>query len=330
MDIIAEKENTELKEQITKSEVLKELEPKIEEFIEKHKNNQKLWFSNDFLPADEKNDEDIERSILKLRDRARGIHDSVRVGIALNLLTEEGLPHFHRLIALYLDDNSTLKRWNYLWTAEEDRHGCVLRDYVRESRLFNYRELEKLQFDYMNAGFDPLWNRDPYKVFVYTSLQEKATQVSHRNLGNSVGEDEPLIMNILNSIAVDEAKHYNFYRNVFKAILEIDPNRGLLSAAAIMPSIDMPGIGMPNFKDMAEVAYKTDIYGPWDYKEIVESLIEFWDIENITGLNQEGEKARDKILQIPKRLKKVAEFIDHRRLRKEFSFNFLYNRNFSL
>jgi len=36
-----------------------------------------------------------------------------------------------------------------------------------------------------------------------------------------------------------------------------------------MPAIDMPGISMPNFRDMADVIRRVGIYGPNDYKKIV-------------------------------------------------------------
>jgi acyl-[acyl-carrier-protein] desaturase len=291
-----------------------------------HISKRRLWFSSDYLPADEKMNDDQETVVKKLRERVRGINDSVRVAVAVNLLTEEGLPHFHRIIAKHLGDESFWSKWNNMWTAEEDRHGGVLRDYARDSRLFSFREIEMMQFHYQESGFNPDWDRDPYKVFVYTTLQERATQISHKNTGAFAGADEPLLDGILSSIAADEAKHYTFYRNVFKAILEIDPARALQSAAAIMPAIDMPGFSMPNFRDMADVVRRVGIYGPWDYKKIVEEAIKFWNIEMITGLNDMAAKAQDKILSIPKRLEKVAQYIEQRTTQKTFSFDFIYNR----
>ena len=105
----------------------------------------------------------------KLKERAKGIKDQVRVALAINLLTEEGLPHFHTLITKYLGDNSFWVKWTNMWTAEEDRHGNVIRDYVRDSHIFNFREIELMQFHYVESGFNPDWDMDPYKVFVYTT-----------------------------------------------------------------------------------------------------------------------------------------------------------------
>lgn len=314
------------KETESKAEVLSSIEEKVKVWMESHVSKRKLWFSSDFLPADEKNDDNHENIILNLRERVRGITDSARVAIGLNLITEEGLPHFHRIIAKYLGDDSFWSKWNNMWTAEEDRHGGVLRDYARDSRLFNFSRLEQMQYVYQERGFNPDWDKDPYKVFVYTTLQERATQFSHKNTGNYIGEDEPLINGILSNIAADEAKHYTFYRNVFKSILEIDPNRALQSAASILPAIDMPGISMPNFREMADVIRRAKIYGPRDYKKIVEEAISFWKIETLEGLNELGRKAQDKIMEIPNRLQKVAEYIEKRTEKKSFSFDLIYDR----
>lgn len=326
MEVIISKIDTDKNDLSSKVEVLNHLEQKVKEWMNDHISKRRLWFSSDYLPADEKMNDDQESVIKKLRERVRGMKDSVRVAVATNLLTEEGLPHFHRIIAKHLGDDNFWSKWNNMWTAEEDRHGGVLRDYARDSRLFSFREVELMQFHYQESGFNPDWDRDPYKVFVYTTLQERATQISHKNTGTSAGADEPLLEGILNSIAADEAKHFTFYRNVFKAILEIDPTHALQSAAAIMPAIDMPGLSMPNFREMADVIRRVGIYGPWDYKKIVEEVIKFWNIEMITGLNEVAAKAQEKILSIPKRLEKVAEYIEQRTTQKTFSFDFIYNR----
>lgn len=326
MEIVIPVENTEIKETKSKTEVLKHLELKVKEWIETHISKRNLWFSSDYLPADEKMDDDKESNLKKLRERVKGIKDSVRVASALNLLTEEGLPHFHRLIAQYLGDKSFWSKWNNMWTAEEDRHGGVLRDYARDGRLFSFKEIEMMQYHYIESGFNPDWDKDPYRVFVYTTLQERATQVSHKNTGKLVGDDEPMLNGILSSIAADEAKHYTFYRNVFKEIIKIDPDRALQSAATVMPAIDMPGSSMPNFREMADVVRRVGIYGPRDYKKIVEEAIKFWEIELLSGLSDLAQKAQEKILSIPQRLEKVAEYIERKTDSKTFSFDFIYNR----
>ena len=94
---------TELAREIaSKIEVLKDLEEPVRELMEAHERKRDLWFPSDILgPQPESSPDEFTR---KLRDQASGIPDPIRAALALNLLTEEGLPHFHRLLAVYLGD----------------------------------------------------------------------------------------------------------------------------------------------------------------------------------------------------------------------------------
>lgn len=315
-------------ETLAKVEVLADLEPVVHDLMVTHEAKRVLWFPSEILaPAP---DTDPERHVRELRARATGISLPARVALALNLLTEEGLPHFHRLLATYLGGDTFWSKWTNLWTAEEDRHGAILHDYSRDSAILENPVLERMQFEYLKAGFEPTWDSDPYRVFVYTTLQERATQVSHANTGKLAGGYEPLIGEVLANVAQEEARHYTFYRTVFKEVLARDPNRALASAAEIMPSIDMPGVTMPHFREMADVVRRAGIYGPRDYLRIVEAQIKFWAIETIDGLDEVGKRAQEKILGIPARLERVADALETRSKAKSFSFAVVFGREFSM
>nr|MBA3710601.1 acyl-ACP desaturase [Planctomycetota bacterium] len=265
-----------------------------------------------------------------LRKRAEGIPDSARAALALNLLTEEGLPHFHRLLAVYLGEDSHWSAWNNLWTAEEDRHGQILHDYTRDTRLFDQRKLEEMQFEYLRAGFNPTWDHDPYRVFVYTTVQERATQFSHAETGRRIGEYEPMLGKILDHVAREEARHFTFYRTVFAEILKRDPDQALHSASFILPAIDMPGLTIPGYKEFADVIRRSGIYGPRDYLKIVQEQIRYWRIDTVSGLNEMGRKAQEKILAIPDRLRRIADLMETRSRAKTFSFPVVFNREFAV
>ena len=315
-------------ETLAKVEVLADLEPVVHELMDAHEAKRPLWFPSELLaPAP---DTDPDHHLRALRARAAGISLPMRVALALNLLTEEGLPHFHRLLATYLGGDTFWSKWTNLWTAEEDRHGAVLHDYTRDSRLLDNPVLERMQFEYLKAGFEPSWDKDPYRVFVYTTLQERATQASHANTGRLVGEYEPTLGQVLKNVAAEEARHYTFYRTIFREVLERDPNRGLASAAEVMPSIDMPGVNMPNFREMADVIRRAGIYGPRDYLKIVEEQIRYWAIDTLTGLDEVGKRAQEQILGIPKRLERVANAMETRSLAKTFSFAVAHAREFQM
>ncbi|MBC8042820.1 MAG: acyl-ACP desaturase [Rhizobacter sp.] len=308
----------------TQLEVLNDLEPVVDELIAAHEEKRQLWFSSDFLPCSENTDD--ADFIRDLRKRAKQIPDQARVALALNLMTEEGLPHFHRLLAVAFGNDTFWSKWNFLWTAEEDRHGNVMRDYCRESRLFDFNALERQQFEYIRNGFTPAWGGDPYKTFAYTSAQERATQISHESTGKLIGETEPVISGILRRIAGEEARHFVFYMTVFKEILKRDTNRALQAASEVLPAIDMPGVSMTNFADYAEVLMRSGVYSADDYKLIVEQLISNWKVDAMTGLNDMGEKAQEKIMSIPKRLEKISHYIERRMTCKSFNFDVVFGR----
>lgn len=320
--------NSRYEELQARAEVLADLDAEVGELIEGHESRRTLWFPGELLAAAP--DTDPGAHARTLRARAEGISLPVRIALCLNTLTEEGLPHFHRIFAQHVAPDSNLMRWNNLWTAEEDRHGAVMRDYARDTGILDIPALERMQFEYMREGFEPGFEGDPYRVFVYTTLQERATQVSHSNTGRQAGETEPLVGKVLSSVATDEARHYAFYRAVFTGILARDPDRALVSAAAVMPAIDMPGIRMPHFREMAEVVRRAGIYGPREYIRIVEEQIRHWAIGSLTGLGEAGRRAQEKILAIPARLGRVADAVEARSRARTFSFEVAFAREFGM
>ena len=312
----------------SKIEVLHDLEEKVGELMEAHERKRELWFPSDLIGPGP--DECPDTHLATLRRQSAGIPDHARAALALNLLTEEGLPHFHRLLAVYLGDESFWRGWNNLWTAEEDRHGQVLHDYARDTHLLQQRKLEEMQFEYLRAGFHPQWDRDPYRVFAYTTVQERATQFSHSETGKIVAEYEPRLGAILSQVAKEEARHYTFYRTVFEEILKRDPDQALHSASFILPAIDMPGVTMPGFKELADVIRRSGIYGPRDYMRIVQEQIRYWKIESLDGLGELGRKAQEKILGIPARLKRIADHMETKSKGKTFRFEVVFNREFAM
>ncbi len=315
-------------ELLAKVEVLADLESVVHDLMVVHEAKRVLWFPSELLAAAP--DTDPDAHLRELRARADGISIPARVALALNLLTEEGLPHFHRLLSQYLGADNFWTKWTNLWTAEEDRHGAVLHDYMHDTRILDNPVLERMQFEYLRAGFEPAWDKDPYRVFVYTTLQERATQVSHSNTGKLAGKYEPTIGTVLSNVAKEEARHYTFYRTIFKEALARDPNNALASAAEVMPSIDMPGVNMPNFREMADVIRRAGIYGPRDYLSIVEEQIRFWAIDTLTGLDEMGKKAQEKILSIPRRLERVSDAMESRTKAKTFAFNVAFAHEFEM
>lgn len=63
------------------------------------------------------------------------------------------------------------------------------------------------------------------------------------------------------------------------------------------------------FEIFSDSAQRLGVYTSIDYVEIIRKLINLWDIDKISQLNEEGEKARDYIMNLPDRLDRIAQRI---------------------
>jgi acyl-[acyl-carrier-protein] desaturase len=315
------------RELLSKVEVLKDLESIVREMMATHERKRVLWMPSDLLGLAE--GDCSETHLRNLRARAQGIPFNVRAALAVNTSRRRAaafpsppgrLPRRRQLLAHL--EQSLDRRGRPAWPGAHD--------YTRDTQLFDQRKFEEMQFEYIRAGFHPSWDRDPYRVFAYTTVQERATQHSHAETGRVAEEYEPGLAAILAEVAQDEARHFVFYRSVFEEILKRDPNQALESASHILPGIEMPGASMPGFRDFADVIRRTGIYGPRDYLRIVQEQVRYWKIEGLTGLNDMGRKAQESIMLIPDRLRRLADLVETRSRAKTFSFDVAFNREFSL
>jgi acyl-[acyl-carrier-protein] desaturase len=291
-------------------EVFAAIAPEVPKLIKRYAAKpDRLWMPEELLVRAECNTlPERHEHFRQLHERARHLSIGVVAAIVLNLLTEEGLPHFHRLLAQHLgyDHESPWYRWTNTWTAEEDRHGVVMHDWLREAHIVDMTEVEKLQHQYLCGGFDPRWE-SPYMIIAYTVLQERATQVSHAAAGQLSMADEPLIGSILKRVAADEARHYGFYKRVLALLLGQDPSGVLESVAHVMRTFTMPGHTISVYGDLAYIEQRIGAFGPLQYADIIAEVTEDLELLHLSGLTSGGQRAQDRIAGVHATLRKKAE-----------------------
>jgi len=299
---------TEFSMQPERAEVLNELQPLVEKLIFEHRERHKPWTPSQLLfpDVDPMDSQVREEQIKDMQEQAHGIPEAVLVVLVLNSLTEAGLPHFHRLLAVHLGNETFWNEWTDLWTAEEDRHDGALHDFLRYTWVVDVAAVERLQRAYLETGFRPDWGNDPFQLLAYTTIQEEATQIAHRNVGKATREVMPLLNNVLGHIAGEEGQHAHFYREVFGKILTSDPNNALEALWKAIRQFYMPGASIPDYNQMAEIAGRLDIFGPVEFGKIIARLIQKWNLSEMAGLNHASETARDKIMEFPGRLQRAA------------------------
>ena len=141
-------------ENLTDLHLLRELEPVVEQNLNRHLSMRKDWNPHDFIPwSDGKNyyalggqDWEPGQSVLS---------EVAQVAMVQNLLTEDNLPSYHREIAMNFGTDGAWGQWVNRWTAEENRHSTALRDYLVVTRAVDPVELENLRVEQMTRGFSP-------------------------------------------------------------------------------------------------------------------------------------------------------------------------------
>src|SRR5687767_4773940 len=191
------------------TETLRDIEPSVGCLLTQHTTKAEQWWPGEMLPRPYRPDD--ARRLKQMQDGAAGIPPAARACIALNLVTEEGLPLFHQALGEMLPKGANFWTWPHRWTAEEDRHAHVISAYTTLTGILDEIELDRMRFAYVRNGWESGWDGDPYRVFVYTSLQERATQIAHTRTAAMAGQYEETIGHFLRVVARDEARHFAFY-----------------------------------------------------------------------------------------------------------------------
>lgn len=288
--------------------LIKELEPIANAQIERHLNATKEWFPHDIVPWSRGRDfVDGE----EWSSEEYPMPDGVRSALFVNLLTEDNLPHYYRTISSHFGRVDAWGEWSRRWTAEEQRHSIVIRDYLMVTRAVDPIELERARMQQVSGGVVPE-PEFPIQVLAYVALQELATRISHRNTGKLL--EDPSGFQIMARVAADENLHHLFYRDLVTAALAIDPSITVCAIDSMVRSFAMPGVGIPNFNEHAKKIAQVGIYNfQLHYDQILAPIVlRQWRLEDLTGLNEEGELARERTLAYLNKMARVVQRMNER------------------
>ncbi|NLU68882.1 acyl-ACP desaturase [Streptomyces sp. HNM0574] len=217
-----------------------------------------------------------------------------RTALVVNLLTEDNLPSYHHEIATLFGRDGAWGTWVHRWTAEEGRHGIVMRDYLLTSRAVDPDELERFRMAHMSEGFESDNRHSMLHSVAYVAFQELATRVSHRNTGHESGD--PVCDRMLARIAKDENLHMIFYRNLLRAAFDLAPDLTMRAVRDVVVDFRMPGHGMPGFERAAARMALGGIYNlRIHHDDVIQPVLRFLKVMEIDGLGPEGLKAQEEL-----------------------------------
>lgn len=297
----------------------------------------KVWQPTDYLP--DLTQENWHEQVKDFRDRAQALSDEILVVLVGDMVTEEALPSYSvslNEIARQKDGDEELPwtKWLRGWTAEENRHGDLLNAYLRLTGRVDMRSIEVTIHNLIAEGFNPKTYPDPYNGLVYTSFQERATKISHGNVGKiAQAEGDANLAKICQRIAGDESRHEAFYTKMMLRVFELDPEGGMLAFRNMLRGlIAMPGRLMYDghdpdlFDHFAVIAQKLNVYTVHDYSLIIDHLVSTWDIAH-RPVSGKAAKAQQYLCQQAERYRFFAdEIAADLKKRPKIPFSWIQNR----
>lgn len=278
--------------------ILRELEPVVAKELNDHEERYENWYPHDYVPWSEGKNyyylggKDWEPTESKLGQAAQA-------AMYVNLLTEDNLPSYHREISSVFGRDSAWGEWVDRWTAEENKHGIAMRDYLVVTRAVDPIELEIARMTQVTSHYRS-GDKSPLEAVAYVTIQELATRIAHRNTGlESKKDGDDLADQLLGRIAKDENLHMVFYRNIGKAALEIAASEMIQAISKEVVGFQMPGAtSIPEFWPKAALISDAEIYDlDIHANKIVKPVLKFWKIDQIKDaeLTDEAKLARDKL-----------------------------------
>jgi acyl-[acyl-carrier-protein] desaturase len=117
-------------------------------------------------------------------------------------------------------------------------------------------------------------------------------------------------------IAGDEMRHHQAYSEFVNQIFKVDPSEMMLAFQYMMKQkIVMPAQFLREsgekissaFENFSDSAQRIGVYTATDYVDIMQKLNEKWQIDQITNLTDEAEKARDYLMKLPARMARISD-----------------------
>lgn len=165
------------------------------------------------------------------------------------------------------------------WGAEEEKHSDVWLNTLLFSRHRSPKWIEDYQQSLRNDEWMMPWD-DVFHTIFYVVIQERATQLNYLNTAiiarglsdvHEFKQDaDPILAQVAQTIAIDEAAHYSFFLEVARLYLYYYPAQALEALFDVINNFSMPGLDIiPNGDQLGEILYRAGVFGPRQYTKDV-------------------------------------------------------------
>ncbi|MFI7668145.1 acyl-ACP desaturase [Nocardia sp. NPDC049526] len=273
---------------LTDRELLASLADAVELNLRRHIAAADGWQPHDYVPWDDGRNFGFLGGIDWAPEQSE-LSETAKLALTVSVLVADNLPSYHREVGKYLRTGSWW-RWVGRWTAEENRHEIMIRNYLMVTRSVDPVQLERLRMDHMTKGF-----RRPalhlLDVLATCAFEEAAAAIRHRNTA-ALGENK-MVTAIAERIAIDDELQSIFFADLISAAFDVAPDQTMRAIADSVARFEVPSVALPDGRSSDDVLAEAGIYDRAKENELVFGpLLERWEFFTRTGLGADGEKAR--------------------------------------
>ncbi|WP_062986296.1 acyl-ACP desaturase [Nocardia anaemiae] len=279
---------------LTDRELLASLADEVELNLRRHIAAADGWQPHDYVPWDDGRNFGFLGGIDWEPEQSE-LSETAKLALTVSVLIADNLPSYHREVGRYLRTGSWW-RWVGRWTAEENRHEIMIRNYLMVTRSVDPVQLERLRMDHMTKGF-----RRPalhlLDVLATCAFEEAAAAIRHRNTA-ALGENK-MVTAIAERIALDDELQSIFFADMITAAFGVAPDQTMRAIADSVARFEVPSVTLSDGRSSDEVLAEAGIYDPAKENELVFGpLLERWEFFTRTDIGEDGAKARAELAHL--------------------------------
>ncbi|MGW5575677.1 acyl-ACP desaturase [Nocardia thailandica] len=273
-----------MQKNLTDRELLEALADVVDRNLARHIDTVADWQPHDYVPwSDGRNFEFLGGTDWTPDQSELG--ETAKLALTVSVLVADNLPSYHRELGKALRTGPWW-RWVGRWTAEENRHEILIRNYLMVARAVDPVELERARMAHMTLGYrrEPLHLID---VLANAAFEEAAAAVRHRN--TAALNENPIVTGIAERIAADDELQAEFFADLVAAALDLSPDQAVRAIADRIAGFRVPVVELPDGRTSDTLLAEAGIYDPAREGELVFApLLERWNIFTRTDFGDEG------------------------------------------
>ena len=260
-------------------ELLEALTFEIELNLRRHITDAQPWYPHELVPWDkgrnfaflDGEDWSPEQSTMS---------DVDKLALTASLLAADNLPSYHREIGKVMTVGAWW-RWVNRWTAEEDRHSTLIRNFLMATRAVDPVELERIRMKAMTDGYSAP-SLHLIELLANCAFEEAAAALRHRN--TAAQTSDPMVAAICNRIAVDDEHQKLFYSNMVAAALERVPEQAVAAISDRVANFRVPVVDLPDNRDSTAELAAAGVYDPArEHELVIVPLLDTWKVTDRIG-----------------------------------------------